>query len=178
MGLSVGGSIILHISSDSLVHRIIVLTMQKTNLLEHPVAAIGAVVLRNNRMLLVKRGRPPSEGLWAVPGGKINLGETLQQAAEREVKEETGIVIKAGAPIYAFDLIERVNENYSFHYVIVDLLCQYLSGELNPRDDASDAVWVDLNNFDIVDIDPNTKRFLNQFKQYQSTLETLAGLDH
>jgi ADP-ribose pyrophosphatase len=108
-----------------------------------PEPAVGASVRRRNRVLLVKRRRSPGEGLWAIPGGRVHLGETLQEAAEREVFEETGIIVAAGEAIYTFDLID-VDERgrVIFHYIIVDLMAEYRGGFLRPGDDASEACWV------------------------------------
>jgi ADP-ribose pyrophosphatase len=109
----------------------------------HPSVAVGAVVFKDDRVLLVRRGQPPARGVWAIPGGKILLGETLQQAAEREVYEETGIVIKAGKPVYTFDLVEYDDGGrLRFHYIIVDLRADYISGRLCAGDDALEARWV------------------------------------
>jgi len=108
-----------------------------------PRVAVGAIVFRAGRVLLVKRGQPPSQGLWAIPGGRVELGETLQAAAEREISEETGLTIRAGDPAYTFDAIERdAAGRVRFHYVIVDLLADYLDGEPRPGDDAREARWV------------------------------------
>ena len=111
---------------------------------------MGAVVFKEDKVLLVLRGKPPAEKQWSIPGGCVELGETLQEAAEREITEETGIVIQAKKPIYTFDVIERdENGHIRFHYVIVDLAADYVSGELRAGDDAVDASWVshkDLNN--------------------------------
>jgi ADP-ribose pyrophosphatase len=108
-----------------------------------PRLSVGAVVFKDNRVLLVQRGRPPGQGQWAIPGGKVNLGETLQAAAEREVLEETGIVVTALAPIYTFDMVERDDRGrVRFHYVIVDVCAEYRSGELMPGDDAAAVLWV------------------------------------
>jgi len=111
---------------------------------------VGAVVFKEDKVLLVLRGKPPAEKQWSIPGGCVELGETLQEAAEREITEETGIVIQAKKPIYTFDVIERdENGHIRFHYVIVDLAADYVSGELRAGDDAVDVSWVshkDLNN--------------------------------
>lgn len=111
---------------------------------------MGAVVFNEDKVLLVLRGKPPAEKQWSIPGGCVELGETLQEAAEREITEETGIVIQAKKPIYTFDVIERDEDGrIRFHYVIVDLAADYVSGELKAGDDAVDVSWVsrkDLNN--------------------------------
>ena len=88
-----------------------------------PRVAVGAVVFHQNKVLLVLRGQAPSKGMWAIPGGGIELGESLQMAAEREVLEETGLHIKAGEVVFTFDTVERDDAGrVKFHYVIVDLL--------------------------------------------------------
>ena len=108
-----------------------------------PVAAVGAIVFRDNRVLLVRRGQPPSQDLWAIPGGRVEIGETLQEAAEREILEETGITIKALDPVYTFDYIERDGSARTrYHYVIVDLMANYVGGEPRAGDDAAEARWV------------------------------------
>ncbi len=109
----------------------------------HPLAGVGAVVFHDNRVLLVQRKNPPAEGLWAIPGGKIQLGESLQQAAEREILEETGITIQAGKPIFTFDMIERdPTGQVRYHYVIIDLNAKYIRGQINAGDDARSADWI------------------------------------
>jgi ADP-ribose pyrophosphatase len=108
-----------------------------------PQVAVGAVVFRDDRVLLVERGRPPGKGLWAIPGGRVKLGETLQEAAEREVKEEAGVIIRAKNPVYAFDAVHRDDQGrIRFHYVIVDLLADYISGTQSPNSDVQGARWV------------------------------------
>ena len=108
-----------------------------------PVPAVGAVVVHEGAVLLVRRGQAPSRGVWAVPGGRVELGETLAEATEREVREETGVSVRAGEPVWSFDSVIRDEEGrVSFHYVIVDLLAEYVAGEPRARDDALEARWV------------------------------------
>jgi 4-nitrophenyl phosphatase len=130
-----------------------------------PRIAVGAVVVHEGRVLLVKRGKPPSEGLWAIPGGSVEIGETLQRAAEREILEETGIRIKAGNPVYIFDTIQRDDSGkIRFHYVIVDLLADYLEGEPRAGDDAHDVRWVHPSDFDQMNVSRKTLDLLRDVR--------------
>jgi 8-oxo-dGTP diphosphatase len=129
----------------------------------HPVVAVGAVVIHNQRVLLVKRKYPPNQNSWAIPGGKVKLGETLQQAAEREIIEETGITIKAEDPVYTFDAIEYDAENrIRFHYVIIDLKARFIDGILNASDDAADAGWISSKTMTTLSVNPITRRLLKK----------------
>ena len=126
-----------------------------------PRPAVGAVVIKDAAVLLVRRGKPPALGVWAIPGGSVRLGETLQTAAEREIFEETGIVVRAADPVYVFDVIERDKEGgVKFHYVIVDLAAEYVSGDPCPGDDALDARWVSQEDLATLDVNPATLRLL------------------
>ena len=120
-----------------------------------PRVAVGTVVIHDHRVLLIRRRDPPNEGQWAIPGGSVRLGETLQEAAERELREETGVCVRAGKPIYIFDVIQRdAHGRPEYHYVIADLWADYLSGEPTPRDDALDARWLspaDVENLPVND---------------------------
>jgi 8-oxo-dGTP diphosphatase len=108
-----------------------------------PRIGVGAIVVHEGRVLLVKRGTEPSRGLWAIPGGTLKLGETLQQCAAREILEETGITIRVGACIYVFDCIQRdENEKIKFHFAVVDFAGEYVSGEPQGADDAEEARWL------------------------------------
>lgn len=108
-----------------------------------PRIGVGAVVFHEERVLLVLRGRPPAEGQWTIPGGRLEWGETLEHATERELLEETGIVCKAVKPVFIFDSITcDTSGDIQFHYVIVDYEARYVSGEPKPGDDALDARWI------------------------------------
>ena len=114
-------------------------------------------------MLLVRRGKPPALDLWAIPGGSVNVSETLQRAAEREIYEETGITIQALEPVYAFDYIERDESGCArFHYVIVDLTAEYLEGEPRPGDDAVEARWVSSLELANLNVSLKTRRLLKE----------------
>jgi ADP-ribose pyrophosphatase len=125
--------------------------------------AVGAVVFNKNRVLLVRRGQAPSERLWAIPGGRVELGESLREAAQREVEEETGVTVQAGDPIYAFDLIERDQAGrVRFHYVIIDLTADYVKGELRAGDDACDVRWVSSEEIRSLPISEKTRQLLRE----------------
>ena len=109
-----------------------------------PRVAVGAVIFYKKKVLLVLRGKPPAEGMWAIPGGSVNLGESLQAAAQREVFEETGLRVKAGEIIYTFDVVIRDEIGaVKYHYVIIDLKAIPLDPNqpLVPADDVWDARW-------------------------------------
>jgi ADP-ribose pyrophosphatase len=130
-----------------------------------PCVAVGAVVFHDDRVLLVRRGQPPSHDLWAIPGGKVGLGETLQEAAEREILEETGVIIHARRPIFTFDLLEKDEKGrIRFHYVIVDLIADYVDGQICAGDDAKEVRWVRPDEIHQMSINPRTTSLLrNEF---------------
>ena len=132
----------------------------------HPRVAVGAVVFKEGKVLLVQRGHPPGKGQWAIPGGSVQLGESLGEAAQREIHEETGITIKATKPIFTFESIIKDDEGQiQFHYVIVDLAAEYIGGELKPGDDAVDVRWVAADEMGTLEVSPPTLDLLkNQFK--------------
>lgn len=108
-----------------------------------PKVGVGAIVFRAGKVLLIKRGIEPSKGFWAIPGGTLKLGETIQECAAREILEETGIRIKVGECIYVFDFLEHDDKGkIKFHFVIVDFAADYVSGEPRGADDALEARWV------------------------------------
>jgi ADP-ribose pyrophosphatase len=125
------------------------------------------VVIKDGKVLLVKRGIDPNKGLWAIPGGSLKLGETLQEGAEREILEETGITIKANDPVYSFDFFERDGDGrVRFHYVIVDMIADYVSGEVHAADDAMEARWVSRGELKDMQVSRNTLKILDFLKAY------------
>ncbi len=132
-----------------------------------PTLGVGAVVLHHDAVLLVKRSNPPNAGQWAIPGGKVNLGETLQQAAEREILEETGLHIRANEVIYHFEIIERDNtNNVKWHYVVLDLKAIYLSGDPHAASDVSEARWITRSEFPGLPVNQTTRELLKTHYQF------------
>ncbi len=111
---------------------------------EQPIVGVGAVIVQNGRVLLVRRGNEPLRNQWSIPGGVLELGETLRAGAAREALEETGLVVKPGEVLDAVDSIWRDEQGRpQYHYVLVDLLCRVVSGELQAGTDVSEAQWFD-----------------------------------
>jgi 8-oxo-dGTP diphosphatase len=109
---------------------------------DRPIVGVGAVIVDHGRVLLVKRGSPPLLGEWSLPGGVVELGETLRAAAEREVLEETGLIVKAGEVLEVLDrIIPGKDAAPQYHYVLIDFLCVVQGGKLRAGGDAADACW-------------------------------------
>jgi 8-oxo-dGTP diphosphatase len=128
---------------------------------DHPRVGVGAVVIKEDKVLLIRRGVAPNKDLWAIPGGGLELGETLQEGAAREILEETGVTIRTKEPIYTFDFIERDDDNrIHFHYVIVDFAADYISGEAVGADDVKEARWLSNEDLQHLNVSQNTLRLL------------------
>ena len=117
-----------------------------------PLVGVGAVVVEGRRVLLIKRGKPPLYGRWVVPGGTVELGESLEQALVREVCEETGLLVRPRAFLTAFDRIVRNDGKVRYHFVILDYLCERVSGDVAAASDALEACFVppeDLGRYEL-----------------------------
>jgi 8-oxo-dGTP diphosphatase len=114
----------------------------RRNYPSRPVIGVGTVVWHGERVLLVRRAKPPREGQWSLPGGAQQLGETVAEAASREVREEAGVEIETGETIATIDLIERdENGRVRYHYTLIDFSAEAAGPELQPGGDAADARW-------------------------------------
>ena len=111
---------------------------------ERPVLAALAVLIEDGRVLLVRRRNPPDAGLWGYPGGRVERGETVFAAAERELAEETGVEGEARAFLTLIDVIRREAGAVAQHFALVAVLCARRAGEPGAADDASEAAWVPL----------------------------------
>lgn len=111
----------------------------------HPLLGVGAIVFADEKILLVERGKPPLEGLWSLPGGLVETGERLEDAAAREVFEETGLRIAVESLATVFErIMPDAGGRPEYHYVLVDFYCTLLGGDLRPGDDSRRAGWFEL----------------------------------
>jgi 8-oxo-dGTP diphosphatase len=148
---------------------------------DRPLVGVGAVIFDDqNRVLLVRRGSPPLEGAWSVPGGALELGETLRKGAEREALEETGLRVDAAEVVEVFDSIFPASPAESppeptgqpvapvpqdprppqYHYVIIDFLCRVVGGELRASSDALEARWFTWEELESLDLSIPMQRVL------------------
>jgi len=119
-----------------------------------PVVGVGGVVVRAGRVLLIRRGKEPLYGRWVVPGGTVELGETLEEALVREMEEETGLRVEPLEVLTVFDRIQRDGERVAYHYVIVDYLCRWLEGEARAASDALEVAWASPGELAAYDLPP------------------------
>lgn len=109
---------------------------------ELPLVGVGAIIIEGDRVLLVKRAHPPIQGKWSIPGGVLEVGEMVREAAVREAREETGLMVEPGELLGVYDRILRDPEQrVQYHYVLIDFLCRPLGGELLAASDAAEVQW-------------------------------------
>ena len=110
---------------------------------DRPIVGVLAVVVRSDRVLVVRRANPPMPGRWGFPGGVLELGETVAQGAMRELFEETGVKAEAAGPLTVIDTIDRDREDrVRYHYTLVAMIGHWRSGEGVPGDDADEVAWL------------------------------------
>ncbi|HEX9914482.1 MAG TPA: NUDIX hydrolase [Candidatus Bathyarchaeia archaeon] len=121
------------------------------------------MIIRRGRILLTVRGKPPSEGMWGLPGGAVEVGETIEEALVREVREETGLDVRPLKMVAVLDSVTRDDDGrVKYHYVLFEYICEYLSGEAHAASDALNARWVPLDDLGSVQVMPTTKRFIQK----------------
>ncbi len=136
---------------------------------ERAVPAVSALVFRDGAVLLVKRRDEPSRGLWSPPGGSLELGETVEQAAAREALEETGIVARPDRVVDVRDVVLPAPDGrVRWHYVLFAVLCDYVSGEPFPASDADNARFIPLKELGEYELTPTAREALERASQMRS----------
>ena len=134
---------------------------------DRPIVGVGGVVVQNGLALIVKRAHDPRKGEWSLPGGLLELGESLQDAARREIKEETGLDIEVGPVIETFDRVHRDDHGkVRYHFVIVDFVCSSIDGEAVPGSDADGVAWVSADDIDEYAVNDHAKAVIMRGLNY------------
>jgi 8-oxo-dGTP diphosphatase len=130
---------------------------------ERPFVGVGAVIVEGGRVVLIRRGRPPLLGEWSIPGGALELGETLREAAAREALEETGLTVETQDLLGVFDRVMKdADGRVLYHYVLVDFLCRRTHGQLCAAGDALDARWFSAEEIDDLGLAKDTAEVVRQ----------------
>lgn len=144
---------ITHVSSISALERVEL--SPKREYPDAPVVGVGGVLVRDGRALLIRRGSPPLQGQWSIPGGTLELGETIIDGIRRELLEETGLDVRPLELIEVFDRIFRDSSGQiQYHFVIVDFLCEWIGGEPCANSDVCDTAWAreeELGNYSLTE---------------------------
>jgi len=138
---------------------------------EHPLLGVGAVIVNDDQVLVVRRANPPLQGEWSIPGGLVDTGETTKEAVVREILEETNLTIE---PVELVEVFERIlrdaDSRVQYHFVVTDYLCRLLSGEPRPGTDVSDMRWARVEELQVLGITPETtaviRKALNAAKKF------------
>lgn len=129
----------------------------------HPLTGIGVILLRGAQILLIRRGKPPGLGLWSLPGGKQELGETAQACARRELREETGLTCGALTLIAHADSIHYdAQGRIKYHYTILDFAARYLDGDAAPGDDVTQTAWASLEELDRYELSAEMQQIIHK----------------
>ncbi|OLD17926.1 MAG: NUDIX hydrolase [Acidobacteriales bacterium 13_1_40CM_3_55_5] len=128
---------------------------------ETPLVGVGAVILDQGRVVLVKRKFPPLAGDWSIPGGRLKIGETLREGVVREAREETGLTVDPVELLGVYDRLLRDEAGrILYHYVLIDFLCRRLTGELQASGDADDARWFSPEEIEKVSLVADTAQVI------------------
>jgi 8-oxo-dGTP diphosphatase len=132
---------------------------------DNPLVGVGAVIVQENRVLLIRRGQPPLLGEWSLPGGVLECGETLREAVIREAREETGLTVETGEMLGVYERIIRSEERSEdgrvrYHYVLIDFLCRRVSGNLKAASDAADVRWFAPEELGALKLRPDTNEVI------------------
>ena len=139
---------------------------------DRPFVGVGAIIVEDGRVALIRRGRPPLLGEWSIPGGGLELGETLRQGLVREVLEETGLTVEPLDLLGVFDrLMHDAEGRVLYHYVLVDFLCKPIAGELQAAGDAIEAAWCTEDRLPTQGLPSDTESVIKQGLQAARSAE-------
>jgi 8-oxo-dGTP diphosphatase len=125
---------------------------------EIPLVGVGAVIIEENRVVLVKRAHPPLQAQWSIPGGVLEIGELVRDAAVREAREETGLIVEPGDLLGVYDRVLRDPEQrVQYHYVLIDFLCRRVGGELLAGSDAAEVCWFTMGELPELNLAADTQ---------------------
>ena len=131
-----------------------------------PVCAVGAIVFRGDAVLLIQRGKPPAQGKWSIPGGAVRLGETLENAVTRELREEVEMDVK---PLWVGKVVDRIYTDsegkIAFHYIIIDYVCEAPAGQPQAGSDASDAGFFEIKKLDEMNMTEGTAEVIREVQR-------------
>jgi len=139
---------------------------------KRPIVGVGAILLRRDRILMAQRGKEPLKGWWSLPGGALEIGESLHDAVCREVREETGLEVE---PVRMFEIFERIMRDESgapeYHYVLIDYVCRVIGGTLFPGDDVCAVEWVRRRDLGSLQITEGTLGVIEKAFESRKTAE-------
>lgn len=137
-----------------------------------PVLGVGALILRENHVLLVERGKPPLVGYWSIPGGLVETGERLEDALIREVWEETGLTVTTDFIATVFErIMPDATGGCEYHYVLVDFYCTVHGGDLRPGDDASSVQWFEIDALNNLTMTQGTREVITNAFTHRGTCQ-------
>lgn len=124
---------------------------------EAPLVGVGAIIIEGDRVVLVKRAHPPIQGQWSIPGGVLEVGELVREAAVREAREETGLIVEPGNLLGVFDRVLRhADGRVQYHYVLIDFLCRVVGGDLRAASDAAEVRWFRQEDLPVLNLATDT----------------------
>jgi len=133
----------------------------------HPIVGVGVLINDGDRYLLIKRAAEPDAGLWSIPGGLVEVGEKVVEAAIREAEEETGLKVEICERLGVVDkMVKDLSGQLKYHFIIVDFLAKPISGTLKAMDDALEAVWVEKSEFKKYTLTPTLIELLEELELY------------
>jgi 8-oxo-dGTP diphosphatase len=144
---------------------------------EAPLIGVGAIIVENGRVVLIKRGHPPLLGEWSIPGGVLEVGEMLREAAVREAQEETGLRVEPGEILGVYDRILREGNRLHYHYVLIDFLCRRVSGEIRRGSDADEVRWFKGSEIEALNLAPETAEVVRKGLDSANTASFKAPAD-